>query len=197
MAGSPRRDGHSSGTPVTGRLEQPTRATGPTDGAPRFLRPRIAPIRFCSRRGLPCRRRRRLRGALLPHPFTLAPASLAARMSGRSAFCGAFPGVAPAGRYPAPHPYGARTFLRFTRRPSGRLATVAIGAPGLAGQGKTEPGQRTLRRKDASPGTKMRRRPLGQRHANEALTEGLRACRLYGSVRPARRAASMAAPRRS
>ena len=33
--------------------------------------PRIAPIRFCSRRGLPCRRRCRPRGALLPHPFTL------------------------------------------------------------------------------------------------------------------------------
>src|SRR5580693_4461178 len=30
----------------------------------------------------------------------------------RFAFCGAFPGVAPAGRYPAPYPYGARTFLR-------------------------------------------------------------------------------------
>ena len=34
----------------------------------------VAPIRFCSRRGLPCRRRCRRRGALLPHPFTLAVA---------------------------------------------------------------------------------------------------------------------------
>ena len=31
-----------------------------------------APIRSCSRWGLPCRPRRRGRGALLPHPFTLA-----------------------------------------------------------------------------------------------------------------------------
>ena len=31
----------------------------------------LVPIRSCSRRGLPCRRRRRPRGALLPHPFTL------------------------------------------------------------------------------------------------------------------------------
>ena len=31
----------------------------------------VAPIRSCSRWGLPCRRRCRLRGALLPHPFTL------------------------------------------------------------------------------------------------------------------------------
>ncbi len=33
---------------------------------------RAAPIRSCSRWGLPCRRRYRRRGALLPHPFTLA-----------------------------------------------------------------------------------------------------------------------------
>jgi len=32
---------------------------------------RVAPIRFCSRWGLPCRPRCRVRGALLPHPFTL------------------------------------------------------------------------------------------------------------------------------
>ena len=76
MAGVlPRRDGHSSGTPVAGRLKQPTRATRPTDRAWRAS-PRVAPIRFCSRRGLPCRRRCRLRGALLPHPFTLTRSSL-------------------------------------------------------------------------------------------------------------------------
>ncbi len=39
---------------------------------PRPRAKRVAPIRFCSRRGLPCRRRCRPRGALLPHPFTLA-----------------------------------------------------------------------------------------------------------------------------
>jgi len=31
------------------------------------------PIRFCSRCGLPCRFRCRIRGALLPHLFTLTP----------------------------------------------------------------------------------------------------------------------------
>ena len=46
----------------------------------------------------------------------------------RFAFCGTFPGVAPAGCYPAPCFRGARTFLlgreriRAPRRPSGRLA---------------------------------------------------------------------------
>ena len=34
-------------------------------------RSRAAPIRSCSRWGLPCHRRYRRRGALLPHPFTL------------------------------------------------------------------------------------------------------------------------------
>jgi hypothetical protein len=32
----------------------------------------VAPMRSCSRWGLPCRSRCRSRGALLPHPFTLA-----------------------------------------------------------------------------------------------------------------------------
>ena len=43
-----------------------------TDPAPRG---RAIPIRFCSRWGLPCRRRCRRRGALLPHRFTLAAAN--------------------------------------------------------------------------------------------------------------------------
>ena len=68
------RDDHSSGTTVAGRLERSTRATarkrvGRQAG---MAGPRpVAPIRSCSRWGLPCRRRCRLRGALLPHPFTL------------------------------------------------------------------------------------------------------------------------------
>ena len=70
------RDGHSSGTPVTRRLQQPTRTAG-SGHDPEALRvfarmPRAVPIRSCSRWGLPCRRRYRQRGALLPHRFTLA-----------------------------------------------------------------------------------------------------------------------------
>jgi len=63
------------------------------------------PIWSCSRRGLPCRLRCRRRGALLPHRFTLTA------QVRRSDLCGAFPGVTPAGRYPAPCFRGARTFL--------------------------------------------------------------------------------------
>src|SRR5271166_5438794 len=146
----PRRDGHSSGTPVAGRLKQPTRATWPTDKGPAG-NPRVAPIRSCSRRGLPCRRRCRRRGALLPHPFTLALTSLAARF-GRFAFCGAFPGVAPAGRYPAPHPYGARTFLRFREaaavRPTGSNGHMSV----RAGRSSRKVG-RLMARRVAGDGT--------------------------------------------
>src|ERR1700759_4240181 len=90
-------------------LEQPTRTASLTS-LPRLYRFRdrsacAVPIRSCSRWGLPCRLRCRKRGALLPHLFTLA------RRSGRFVLCGTFPGVAPAGCYPAPHVDGARTFL--------------------------------------------------------------------------------------
>ena len=89
--------------------DQPGRRPG--DGLAGQSR-RVAPIRSCSRRGLPCPVRRRPGGALLPHPFTLA-ATMACegRIARRFAFCGAFPGVAPAGPYPAPCLRGARTFL--------------------------------------------------------------------------------------
>ena len=92
---------------------RPPRATNPGDWpgeracpSPRGAR-RAAPIRSCSRWGLPCRPRCRVRGALLPHPFTLTPDV----NPGRSALCGTVPGVAPAGGYPAPSLHGARTFL--------------------------------------------------------------------------------------
>ena len=62
-------------------------------------------------------------------------------VAGRFAFCGAFPWVTPAGRYPAPCFRGARTFLRpqaafrplgpqcaSRRRPSGQLAHPSKGA---------------------------------------------------------------------
>jgi hypothetical protein len=70
------RDDHSSGTHLTMRLTRPTRTAGRE-------RPRnyhgilnrditAAPIRSCSRWGLPCRPCCQARGALLPHRFALA-----------------------------------------------------------------------------------------------------------------------------
>jgi len=74
-------------------------------------------------------------GFAMPLPFPAARCALTApfhpcrRSSGekrrRSALGGTFPGVAPAGRYPAPCCRGARTFLppaEAGERPSGRLA---------------------------------------------------------------------------
>jgi hypothetical protein len=70
-----RRDDHSSGTRLAARLTRPTRAAErECPWRPRRLRVAApaAPIRSCSRWGLPCRPRYRGRGALLPHRFTLA-----------------------------------------------------------------------------------------------------------------------------
>ncbi len=53
---------------------RPPLATNPDDSLETGLAPvrrRVVPIRFCSWWGLPCRPRCRVRGALLPHPFTL------------------------------------------------------------------------------------------------------------------------------
>ena len=82
------------------------------------------PIRSCSRWGLPCRLRRRRPRCALTAPFHPYPWAKARR---RFAFCGTFPGVAPAGRYPAPCFHGARTFLdggALATKPS--TATAAV-----------------------------------------------------------------------
>ena len=67
-------DDHSSGTPVARRLARHTRVTARKTRLPvqslRIGRP-ATPTWSCSRWGLPCQRRYRRRGALLPHPFTL------------------------------------------------------------------------------------------------------------------------------
>src|SRR6202034_4196177 len=92
--------------------EQPTRAAGPTDKALRRLTRRasllfgLAPGGACHAADVAARAVRSYR-TLSP-----LPADTPADIGRRSALCGAFPGVAPAGRYPAPCLRGARTFLR-------------------------------------------------------------------------------------
>ena len=153
------RGGHSSGPSIAGRFSRPTRTARAGEG-PAPLRRRVVPIRSCSKRGLPCRLRCRRRGALLPHPFTLAWR----RSVRRFAFCGAIPGVAPGGRYPPPFRRGARTFLHppkrtATARPSGPARNWARGAAGSsfrrwregwrgpgAGSGGERPHQRRIGR---------------------------------------------------
>ena len=88
-------------------------------------RPYAFPIWFCSRWGLPCHPCYQGRGALLPHPFTLA----CGRSPSAVCFLWHFPGIAPGGRYPPPCFRGARTFLS---RGLSTLAAAAIRPSGPA-----------------------------------------------------------------
>jgi hypothetical protein len=124
------RDGHSSGTPVTRRLKQPTRTAGPGH------HPRSACLRMASRRPY---------SVLLPVGFAKPPPLPSARCAltapfhpyrssspRRYVFCGTVPGFAPAGCYPAPLVRGARTFLSgnlsvLPQRPSDRLTSPGMG----------------------------------------------------------------------
>jgi hypothetical protein len=152
---------------IAAHLKQPTRMINP--GKRAGLAPCVIPIRSCSRWGLPCRFRCRSRGGLLPHPFTLTPpphsgcsrSGTGNQVAGRFAFCGTFPGVAPAGRYPAPLVRGARTFLallsfdvagrgcpadwRALLRPPGMMARTiaAVRAPDDTSTGSTIDKSRT------------------------------------------------------
>jgi len=126
-------DGHSSGTPVAERLARPTRAAARrTPGrlaAARCPYSVLLPVGFTVPPPLPGVR------CALTAPFHPYPAYNAARplggraplarralQAGRSALCGTFPGVAPAGCYPAPPLRGARTFLPPAEPGSGRPA---------------------------------------------------------------------------
>src|SRR6185436_930558 len=128
-----RRSGdHSSRTKVALRLQRPTRATGP-EQSPRAKRLFAAPIRSCTRWGLPCRARCRPRGALLPHPFALTCPKAGGMLSVALSLNPAE--AEPAGRYPAPSFRGARTFLAprssLGPRPPGPLAGRDMGYCGL------------------------------------------------------------------
>ena len=114
----------------------------PSPDASRDLPERLA------RRGA-CPKTRRSYSVLLPVgfalPLPLPPARCAltapfhpCRQNRRFAFCGTFPGVAPAGCYPAPFLRGARTFLPGPcepERPPGRLTP----APSRRGGGRRQP----------------------------------------------------------
>ena len=106
------------------RLMRPTRAAGQETHRRTAWTADAAPIWSCSRWGLPCRVHvTRRRGALLPHPFTLARPGIRRRF----VFCGTFPGVAPAGCYPAPCLPWSPDFPPLPcgqGRPSGRLTMI-------------------------------------------------------------------------
>src|SRR5215472_16491379 len=118
-------DGHSSGTLVAERLVRPTRAAARRparhlrlagDACRSYLV--LLPVGFSVPPPLPAVR------CALTAPFHPCLPPRCPRADRRCTFCGTFPGVAPAGCYPAPYLRGARTFLspsmrRAAIRPSG------------------------------------------------------------------------------
>ena len=102
-------DDHSSGTRLAARLVQPTRMIRPGGGPGASASSSLfgfAPGGVC-RAASVARRAVRSYRTLSPLPRL----QIQDLSTGRFAFCGTFPGVTPAGRYPAPCFHGARTFL--------------------------------------------------------------------------------------
>jgi hypothetical protein len=124
-------DGHSSGTSVTGRLSRPTRAA--TRKRVSLPRKEAVPPLFGLAPGGVCRAAP-VAGRAVRSYRTLSPLPADPRTRGRFAFCGTFPRVAPAGRYPAPCFRGARTFLPAVAR---RAAVRPSGVGGNLGPGTT------------------------------------------------------------
>ena len=104
-------DGHSSGTSVAGRLARPTRAAARKPACRRLagMPPLLGLAPGGVYHAVP------VAGDAVRSYRTLSPLPGDRGPRRRFAFCGTIPGVAPAGRYPAPCFRGARTFL--PRRP--------------------------------------------------------------------------------
>src|SRR6266540_7130349 len=108
------RDGHSSGTMFAHGLEQPTRTASLTSpcGVIAFANGPALPSLFGFAPGVVCHAVS-VAGYAVRSYRTFSPLLLPSLSGGRERFilCGTFPGVTPAGRYPAPYVDGARTFL--------------------------------------------------------------------------------------
>ncbi len=102
-------DDHSSGTSVTGRLARPTRTAARKCALP--ARADIPSLLGLAPGGVYLATR--VTAGAVRSYRTLSPLPQSGRGASlrRFAFCGTVPGVAPAGRYPAPYFRGARTFL--------------------------------------------------------------------------------------
>ena len=109
--GTRARDGHSSRTPVTRRLKQPTRTAGSGHRPWSFCFRGSAPSLFGLAPGGVCRAAGVAAGAVRSYrPVSPLPRHYLTQPR-RSVLCGTVPRLAPAGCYPAPPVHGARTFL--------------------------------------------------------------------------------------
>jgi hypothetical protein len=99
-----------------------------------FSREDLAPFLFGLAPGGVCRAAGVTAGAVRSYrTVSPLPSPPVAGRGRRSVLCGTFPGLAPAGRYPAPFVHGARTFLPGNlsvspERPSGRLTHEGMGS---------------------------------------------------------------------
>ena len=135
-------DGHSSGTFVAERLARPTRAAArqARPAAPQIVtRGRRLPLLLGLAPGGVCPAAAVAGGAVRSYrtisPLPPMPSHEAShgRRGLAVCFCGTFPGVAPAGRYPAPCLRGARTFLPPADRKAGRRAAIRPSGMGRYG----------------------------------------------------------------
>jgi hypothetical protein len=146
---APRGD-HSSGAPVARHFAQPTRVAGPekpervsTLAPPLFG---LAPGGVCHAAAVASRAVRSCR------TFSPLPENLR-----RFVLCGTFPGVAPAGRYPAPFFRGARTFLHRGLSALAAAVTRPTGRQALGIRGNAVNKTLNSRECTSSAGTKARR----------------------------------------
>jgi len=152
-AGKPARDGHSSGTPIARRLKQPTRMADPdrSGPGPEGLGP--MPSLFGFAPGGVCRAVSVAGDAVRSYRTVSPLPRLKRNAPWRSVFCGTVPGLAPAGRYPAPFVRGARTFL------SGglsALAGAAVRPTDALSNGQCDPNRQGPRRGDPIGGNAAR-----------------------------------------
>ncbi len=104
------------------------------DTIPRPARASLAPPLFGLAPGGVCHAAGVTAGAVRSYrTVSPLPSPPVAGWSRRAVLCGTIPGLAPAGRYPAPFVHGARTFLPgnlsvLLERPSGRLTHEGMGS---------------------------------------------------------------------
>src|SRR5271155_342804 len=106
------------------------------DTIPKLARASFAPSLFGLAPGGVCRAAGVAAGAVRSYRTVSPLPRLLRNAPRRSVLCGTFPGLTPAGCYPAPLVHGARTFLPGNlsvspERPSDRLTRQGMGVPGI------------------------------------------------------------------
>src|SRR5882672_9818219 len=152
------RDGHSSGTTFARCLEQPTRTASLTSpcGVIAFANIPALPSLFGFAPGVVCHAVS-VAGPAVRSYRTFSPLPRPKRR--RFVLCGTVPGVAPAGRYPAPHVDGARTFLSRSLSAVAGAAVRPTDALGMGAPGRRVKPITALHRIQIAPSRRTRSLP--------------------------------------